>query len=51
MIRKGWRWKDEDPDPAQMNAIIKIHNKNNELAWQEVNKPFEHQFTKQSCRY
>jgi len=38
MIRKGWRWKDEDPDPAQMNAIIKIHNKNNELAWQEVLK-------------
>ena len=34
----GWRWRDEDPEPDQMQAIIKIHNKNNELAWQEVLK-------------
>jgi len=38
MIRKGWRWRDEDPDVAQMESIIKIHNRNNEDAWQEVLK-------------
>jgi len=38
MIRKGWRWKNEDPDPEQMHSIIKIHNRNNEEAWQEVLK-------------
>jgi len=38
MIRKGWRWKNEDPDPMQMESIIKIHNRNNEDAWQEVLK-------------
>lgn len=34
----GWRWKDEDPDVEQMESIIKIHNRNNEDAWQEVLK-------------
>ena len=34
----GWRWKNEDPDPKQMESIIKIHNRNNEDAWQEVLK-------------
>ena len=34
----GWRWRDEDPDVAQMESIIKIHNRNNEDAWQEVLK-------------
>jgi len=38
MIRKGWRWRDEEPEADQMAAIIKIHNKNNEMAWQEVLK-------------
>merc|ERR1712079_775437 len=38
MLRKGWRWKDEDVDQSTMDSIIKIHNANNEEAWQEVLK-------------
>ncbi|KAJ8676284.1 hypothetical protein QAD02_012071 [Eretmocerus hayati] len=38
MLRKGWRWKDEDVSPKDMDDIIKIHNANNEQAWQEVLK-------------
>uniref|UniRef100_A0A8D8VCW5 Holocytochrome c-type synthase n=1 Tax=Cacopsylla melanoneura TaxID=428564 RepID=A0A8D8VCW5_9HEMI len=38
MLRKGWRWKDDDLKPKDMNDIIKIHNANNEQAWQEVLK-------------
>lgn len=38
MLRKGWRWKDEDISPKDMDNIIKIHNTNNEQAWQEVLK-------------
>lgn len=38
MLRKGWRWKDEDVSEKDMNDIIKIHNANNEQAWQEVLK-------------
>lgn len=38
MLRKGWRWKDEDIKPKDMADIIKIHNANNEQAWQEVLK-------------
>lgn len=38
MLRKGWRWKDEDISQKDMNDIIKIHNANNEQAWQEVLK-------------
>lgn len=38
MLRKGWRWKDEDLKPKDMDNIIKIHNANNEQAWQEVLK-------------
>ena len=39
MLRKGWRWKDEDTiNPETMDSIIKIHNKNNEDAWKEVLK-------------
>ncbi|KAG6464808.1 LOW QUALITY PROTEIN: cytochrome c-type heme lyase [Manduca sexta] len=38
MLRKGWRWKDEDIHPKDMDDIIKIHNANNEQAWQEVLK-------------
>lgn len=30
MLRKGWRWKDEDIKPKDMDDIIKIHNANNE---------------------
>lgn len=36
MLRKGWRWKDEDLSQRDMDHIIRIHNINNELAWQEV---------------
>lgn len=38
MLRKGWKWKDEDLNQKDMNDIIKIHNANNEQAWQEVLK-------------
>ncbi|KAI5712616.1 hypothetical protein M8J76_002809 [Diaphorina citri] len=38
MLRKGWRWKDDDLQPKDMDDIIKIHNANNEQAWQEVLK-------------
>lgn len=38
MLRKGWRWKNEDIAPKDMEDIIKIHNANNEQAWQEVLK-------------
>lgn len=36
MLRKGWRWKEEDIAQKDMADIIKIHNANNEQAWQEV---------------
>ncbi|KAL8584647.1 hypothetical protein ACOMHN_002376 [Nucella lapillus] len=38
MLRKGWRWKDEDVSSNDMDHIIKIHNANNEQAWQEILK-------------
>ncbi|XP_044755740.1 holocytochrome c-type synthase [Coccinella septempunctata] len=38
MLRKGWRWKEEDIQPKDMADIIKIHNANNEQAWLEVLK-------------
>lgn len=38
MLRKGWRWKEADMTPEVMNHIIRIHNANNESAWQEVLK-------------
>ena len=39
MLRKGWRWKDEEGINAEtMNHIIHIHNNNNEAAWHEVLK-------------
>ncbi|KAJ9591813.1 hypothetical protein L9F63_001630, partial [Diploptera punctata] len=38
MLRKGWRWKDEDIERKDMEDIIRIHNANNEQAWQEVLK-------------
>lgn len=38
MLRKGWRWKDDDMAPEDMTNIISIHNANNEQAWQEVLK-------------
>ncbi|KAM4543394.1 holocytochrome c-type synthase isoform 2-T2 [Fundulus diaphanus] len=38
MLRKGWRWRDDDLAPQDMTNIIKIHNQNNEQAWQEILK-------------
>ncbi|KAM9712209.1 holocytochrome c-type synthase isoform 1-T1 [Menidia menidia] len=38
MLRKGWRWRDDDLAPDDMTNIIKIHNKNNEQAWNEILK-------------
>ncbi|XP_007426785.1 cytochrome c-type heme lyase [Python bivittatus] len=38
MLRKGWRWKDDDMTPEDMTNIIKIHNQNNEQAWKEILK-------------
>ncbi|XP_030370251.1 cytochrome c-type heme lyase [Scaptodrosophila lebanonensis] len=38
MLRKGWRWKKEDVSQKDMGDIIRIHNANNEQAWQEVLK-------------
>ena len=38
MLRKGWQWKKGDISQKDMNDIIKIHNANNEHAWQEVLK-------------
>ncbi|CEF68614.1 Cytochrome c-type heme lyase [Strongyloides ratti] len=38
MIKRGWRWKEEDLSQKDMENIIKIHNLNNERAWQEILK-------------
>lgn len=38
MLRKGWRWKNEDISQKDMGDIIRIHNANNEQAWREVLK-------------
>ncbi|CAG9831521.1 unnamed protein product [Diabrotica balteata] len=44
MLRKGWKWRDDDIEQGDMDNIIKIHNTNNEQAWQEVLK-WEHKTT------
>lgn len=38
MLRKGWRWKNDDISQKDMGDIIRIHNANNEQAWKEVLK-------------
>ncbi|MCJ8728612.1 hypothetical protein PDJAM_G00006330 [Pangasius djambal] len=38
MLRKGWRWKDDSLSSGDMTNIIKIHNRNNEQAWEEILK-------------
>jgi len=38
MLRKGWKWEKDDINQNDMDAIIKIHNFNNEEAWREVLK-------------
>jgi len=42
MIRKGWRFNEEEvPRPAVVDAIITMHNQNNEEVWAEILK-WEH---------
>ncbi|XP_051719631.1 holocytochrome c-type synthase-like isoform X2 [Ctenopharyngodon idella] len=36
MLRKGWRWNNDDIKQKDMTNIIRIHNQNNEQAWQEI---------------
>jgi len=38
MLRKGWRWKEEDIGQNDMKHIIRIHNANNEQVWNEILK-------------
>lgn len=38
MLRKGWRWQEEEVNQKDMSDIISIHNNNNEQAWDEVLK-------------
>ncbi|CAF2393281.1 unnamed protein product [Rotaria sp. Silwood2] len=38
MLRKGWRWQDDELTPVDMENIVRMHNINNELAWLEVLK-------------
>lgn len=38
MLRKGWRWQDDQMSQGDMDAIIQIHNANNERAWLEILK-------------
>jgi cytochrome c heme-lyase len=38
MLRKGWRWQEDQLSENDMENIIKIHNANNEEAWREVLK-------------
>ncbi|THD26508.1 Cytochrome c heme lyase [Fasciola hepatica] len=38
MLRKGWRWNDDDISQTDMENIIRIHNVNNEIAWREILK-------------
>jgi cytochrome c heme-lyase len=38
MLRKGWRWQEDQLSDTDMENIIKIHNANNEEAWKEVLK-------------
>ena len=36
LLRKGWEFGPDDLEQSDMDHIIKIHNANNESAWQEV---------------
>ncbi|KAM5197361.1 holocytochrome c-type synthase isoform 1-T1 [Hipposideros larvatus] len=38
MLKKGWKWKDDDISQKDMYNIIRIHNQNNEQAWKEILK-------------
>lgn len=36
MIKKGYRWDEDRLNQEDMDNIIRIHNSNNEKAWDEV---------------
>lgn len=36
MLRKGWAWKEGEIKERDMEGIIRIHNFNNENAWEHV---------------
>ncbi|KJH49711.1 cytochrome oxidase assembly protein [Dictyocaulus viviparus] len=38
MLKKGWRWQEDQLSEKDMENIIRIHNANNEHAWREVLK-------------
>ncbi|PAV84123.1 hypothetical protein WR25_27240 [Diploscapter pachys] len=38
MLKKGWRWQEDQLTERDMENIIRIHNNNNEAAWMEVLK-------------
>lgn len=35
-ILNRWQWNKDDINQKDMRDIIKIHNQNNEQAWQEI---------------
>ena len=37
ILLSGWEFEEGSLAPEDMDHIIKIHNANNESAWQEVN--------------
>ena len=38
MLKKGWKYSQEELKPEDLKHIITIHNRNNEDAWQEILK-------------
>lgn len=38
MLRKGWRWENDQIKDNDMNWIIRMHNTNNESVWREILK-------------
>lgn len=36
MVRKGWKWEKDEVQANDMDHIIRIHNANNERAWDEI---------------
>jgi cytochrome c heme-lyase len=49
MLRKGWRWKEDTLSPNDMEHIIRIHNVNNEQAWNEILKWEARHFKECDC--
>ncbi|EDV22318.1 uncharacterized protein TRIADDRAFT_28549 [Trichoplax adhaerens] len=38
MLRKGWKWEDDQIKNNDMDWIIRMHNTNNETVWREILK-------------